>query len=757
MICFHTAIVFFHHDAGQYLSAENTSDIRLKPYFNRFGILAFSIGTSIGWGSFVVTCNTYLSQAGFAATIIGLIVGMAVIFVINHNLIYMMERNPNAGGIYAYGRKIKGNDVGFIIAWFLLLTYLAVLWANITSLPLFARKFLGPIFQFGFHYTVFGYDVYLGEVLLSIAAVSLVGLLVAKTRNIPQIMMIVMAVIFVGGLAAVTAGALAGHAQESFSLEPAFLTDTSGFNQIIHIASISPWAFIGFENVSHFTEELKFPVRKMRSAMIFSVILTTAVYVLMTILSVSAYPPEYASWFEYIQNMGSLSGIEAIPAFYAAYHYLGNSGVTILLVALLAVILTSIIGNLTALSRLLYAFGRNHSDNGENRSMTLLATLNRHHIPAKAIFFAVIISCVIPFLGRTAIGWIVDVTTLGAAIIYGFLSFCVWSDAKERGDGSEKVTGLLGTLFMILIALFLLAPKILGYDTMEPESYILFAAWALIGLALFRVVMTRDKTNRYGSSIVVWVILLLLMLLTTMMWVNRETQIVTEKSLRVTREYYAETTGSTEVFDEQTEAFLESQIDEVETVNVRNTLISFGMFIVAVFIMTGNYSTARKKEAQWRERAGAAQKISLVDSLTGVKNKYAFTQWEAEIDSEIRAGTCDPFAIVVCDLNGLKAVNDIQGHLAGDEYIRRGCREICRVFSHSPVFRYGGDEFVAILRGEDYDARDELFQQIRENSVLLASGMHEYKRGEHGSMTRVFEEADQKMYLNKKQIKEASM
>lgn len=114
----------------------------LKPYFNPLGTWAFSIGTAIGWGSFVVTCNTYLSQAGILGTISGLLLGMAVVLVITYNLCYMIEREPDAGGIYTYGRKVRGYDTGFLVAWFLLLTYLAVLWANITSLQLFARRFL---------------------------------------------------------------------------------------------------------------------------------------------------------------------------------------------------------------------------------------------------------------------------------------------------------------------------------------------------------------------------------------------------------------------------------------------------------------------------------------------------------------------------------------------------------------------------------------------------------------------------------------
>ena len=58
----------------------------LRGGFTPLGIWAFSIGTSIGWGSFIVTCNTYLQKSGLLGTVFGLLLGMAVILVITWNL-----------------------------------------------------------------------------------------------------------------------------------------------------------------------------------------------------------------------------------------------------------------------------------------------------------------------------------------------------------------------------------------------------------------------------------------------------------------------------------------------------------------------------------------------------------------------------------------------------------------------------------------------------------------------------------------------
>lgn len=287
-------------------------------------------------------------------TALGLILGMLVIFIITHNLQYMICRNQDAGGIYSFTQKVVGYDFGFLSAWFLLLTYLSILWANITSVPLFDRYFLGDVFRFGFHYHIFGYEVFFGETLLSIAAICLVGILCAKCRKCINRIMAVSAPLFVAGFIFCTLWAIINHKNGNFSFEPLFLSESSSITQIARIAVISPWAFIGFENISHFSEEYTFKTNKVRGILYSSVILSTIVYIFVTLLSVTAYPPEYTNWLEYIKDMGNLTGIKAVPAFYAISYYLGNSGVAILMIALLGAILTSLIGNTMALSRLLY-------------------------------------------------------------------------------------------------------------------------------------------------------------------------------------------------------------------------------------------------------------------------------------------------------------------------------------------------------------------------------------------------------------------
>ena len=173
--------------------------------------------------------------------------------------------------------------------------------------------------------------------------------------------------------------------------------------------------------------------------------------------------------------------------------------------------------------------------------------------------------------------------------------------------------------------------------------------------------------------------------------------------------------------------------------------------------------TFRQLTSHTKQNLSEARRMATIDSLTGIKNKHAYRQWEEDIDAEIKKGTQEPFAVAVCDINDLKTVNDMYGHKEGDACIRHACVKICDVFSHSPVFRIGGDEFAVILTGEDYFQRKRLMEQIndipKDSSKIrigetVSAGMSEYDPDKHTSLLCVFEEADKAMYERKQYLKE---
>ena len=150
------------------------------------------------------------------------------------------------------------------------------------------------------------------------------------------------------------------------------------------------------------------------------------------------------------------------------------------------------------------------------------------------------------------------------------------------------------------------------------------------------------------------------------------------------------------------------------------------------------------------------------DPLTNVNNRMAYDDKERHLQSEIDAGTCPNFTIAMFDVNNLKLVNDTKGHDAGDNYLIKCCHLICSVFKRSPIYRIGGDEFVAVLSGDDNDNADILLAHLQslmtpytnklplpDNYVSIAFGTATYNPGVDTDINEVEKRADAAMYKNK--------
>lgn len=154
------------------------------------------------------------------------------------------------------------------------------------------------------------------------------------------------------------------------------------------------------------------------------------------------------------------------------------------------------------------------------------------------------------------------------------------------------------------------------------------------------------------------------------------------------------------------------------------------------------------------------------DPLTNVNNRIAYENKIKNIQAEINNNIYQHFAIAMFDVNNLKLVNDNNGHDAGDEYLNRACHLICNIFKHSPVFRIGGDEFVAILTGDDYDNYEEQLEEMKhlmspytnklplpDNYISIACGIAVYDPDIDKVALDTAKRADELMYKNKTAMK----
>ena len=587
-------------------SQPNQGNRQRTPYLTLLGAWALAFGCSVGWGSFVMPGNTFLPLAGPVGSALGLGLGAVVILIIAANYHFLMNRYPDAGGTYTYTKKCFGYDHGFLSAWFLILTYIAIIWANATALPLIARTLLGNVFQFGFHYEIAGYHVYMGELILACGAL-VIGALVCLRRKAAERTQIVMAVLLFAGVVIcfVCAAARPGAAP----LEPAFSPQQTPLNGTFTVFALAPWAYVGFESIAHSAGEAKFSLKRSFRIMALALIAAGIAYAVLNLLAVTALPEGVNSWTEYTDTLGAQQGLASQPTFFAAFSALGPAGSVILGVAALCGIFTGLIGNYIALSRLLASLAEDRLLPGR------IGETDRNQVPKKAILCILAVSVALPFFGRTAISWIVDVTTVGATIAYVFASAAAWKEARKQKKKLFIVTGAAGVVVSLLFALEFLVPNIVLIKTLSTESYLILAAWGILGFLVFRTIMKRDRNNRLGRSIIAWVVLLGLIIFTSSVWMHQTTDAAIERSAVSMQGYYTEELqkAGVDIVSSATRPvseYLREGMRPVDRTLGATILIQIVLIIGALVILFDIYTHTQKRERKTEIEKAIAEDAS---------------------------------------------------------------------------------------------------------------------------------------------------
>ena len=462
------------------MAMDNQKELKLEKKLSPVNVWALAFGCIIGWGAFVMPGNTFLGSAGPLGTAIAMLLATLIMILIALNYSFMIRRYPIAGGEFTYTQKAFGERHAFVCAWFLGLSYLAIVPLNGTALALIGRNLLRNIFQFGFHYTVAGYDIYLGEILLAVAALVLFAWLSIRGVKTSGRFQTVLAVSLVGGVLVVLIAALVSSRAAWSNLTPAYYPGSSKISGILAVVAVAPWAFVGFDTVPQASEEFKFSQKKAKAIMVVSIFFGAAIYIILNTITAAVVPDGYADWAAYIDDLPNLSGLASLPTFHAAHELLGTAGLVFLGIAVLGAILSGICGFYMATSRLLFSMAR------ENVLPGVFSRLHpRYRTPYAAILFVMAISLIAPFFGRTALGWIVDMSSLGAAIGYGYTSAAALKYARAEGIRSTQVTGALGVLLAVVFAVLLLVPLPGLSCSLGKESYLCLIVWCLLGAVFY--------------------------------------------------------------------------------------------------------------------------------------------------------------------------------------------------------------------------------------------------------------------------------
>lgn len=159
------------------------------------------------------------------------------------------------------------------------------------------------------------------------------------------------------------------------------------------------------------------------------------------------------------------------------------------------------------------------------------------------------------------------------------------------------------------------------------------------------------------------------------------------------------------------------------------------------------------------ERKAAEEKmryLSMHDTLTGLYNRTFFEEEMSRLEKEQFAN----MGLIMCDVDGLKLINDSMGHDKGDNLLISTANLIKSCFSSSEIVaRVGGDEFAILLPNASQQILEQNYQKLQEHAFSLDKSMNEFplslsigfalRTDTKTSLNKLYVEADNNMYREK--------
>lgn len=469
---------------------------QLKRQLSPWHVWALAFGCVIGWGSFINPGKKFLPNSGVAGTAIAMVLGALVMIVIAFSYSYMVPRHPKAGGEFTFAKECFGKNTAFLCGWFLVVAYLTNVPMNSTAISLIVDGLDGSadILKFGFHYSIAGFEIYMGEMLLAMAILLLFGYLniigVKKAGFVQGILssmlIICVFVLFVAGcVSAKTKGihmqpvwgfdkaaAIAANATTAEISQYAHQGTAGILSAILATFAIAPWAYVGFDTIPQAAEEFNFSFKKVSFIMIVAIVFGCFVYTSNNTVSAAAL----SNWPDRV-----MAGEWVLLV--AAEELLGTFGKVLIGLGVSCAVLSGIMGFYLASSRLMYSMSRDgYLPAWFSRVDEKVGT------PKNAIIFCIIVSLSGPVLGREALGWFVDMSAIGASMGYFFTCASMLVTIRQNGDGTAflKAMGTIGVVFSTIFMLLQLIP-IPGLSGVHfcRESYLMLLVWVLIGIAFY--------------------------------------------------------------------------------------------------------------------------------------------------------------------------------------------------------------------------------------------------------------------------------
>lgn len=424
-------------------------------------IFSVALGSVIGWGAFMLPGNVFLKEHGVLNTAIGFLIAIFMLIFIEKSYSTVMERVPKAGGEYSFANELLGKKSAFVTGWGLLLAYMSIIPLNATAVPMVLDKVFPAYSQGALLYSVAGYDVFLNDVIVSLSFILVfifINLRGLKDAALAQTICVFALVSSLAIITLFTIGSIGEAEQQNFQSNIGELNT----NSIIRIIAFAPWAFIGFDTVAQLAADHKMPAKQISKVTLVAIIVGALIYNGLNIIT--AFGVDKA-------NLGAVSWQtgEAVQSL------VGNGLFYLLAVAMLGAVISGLNGFFIGSSRLVMSMSEDY-----NIGKQAQKTNNQVIVPKWIILFIGICSLVVPFMGRNALIWFVDLSSVGASVAYLMTCLCAYTIAT---NGKDKVYSAIGMLVSAAFLVFLLTPFFKSNIT--APSYYSLIFWTVFGAAVY--------------------------------------------------------------------------------------------------------------------------------------------------------------------------------------------------------------------------------------------------------------------------------
>lgn len=443
--------------------------VKLQRVMRPIDVWGLALGAIIGWGCFVLPGTAFLPKAGPGGTAVGMLIGALLIIVIAVSYGYLIRKFPISGGEFIYAKEAFGKRNAFVCGWAMILAYWSLIPLNATALAMISRYLFPGIIQQGLLYEIAGWDVYAGEVILASAAIVLMALL--NIRGIKQAawMQTAIALTLVGCIFVITF--LVFCISDWSNLAPAFPEGRRWWTGVFSIVAMAPWAFIGFDCIPQSAEEYNFSHRKSTFIMISAVLVAAILYIAVCAVTAVGMEP----WQQLLASRN------AWPTGYVVRNTIGLVGIVVLGIAMFCAVVSGMNAFYISTSRLMYAMAKEGS-----LPKWFEHVSPKYGTPTNAILFTMAMSLFAPWFGREILLWIVDMTSVGAAIVFAYTTGSAAVIGHRNGSMKYTVFGVIGCLFSLFFLSLLIIPGMPGYLSLQ--SRVVLFVWILIGVIFYFII-----------------------------------------------------------------------------------------------------------------------------------------------------------------------------------------------------------------------------------------------------------------------------